>query len=136
MQVGQNVEALLVGIANGWRPMLSIRLAIPRPSEFAENAKPAPSGGFDAREERDLRDELGDMPQVTAGSLRASSLSRLGRPAFFGHGRLWKGQGICMTAHNVNFQAASHGDNHAYFDWQGGADARRVCAGRQLVRPP
>ncbi len=65
VQVGQNVEALLVGIANGWRPMLSIRLASPRPSEGADaSGKPAPSGGFDAREERDLRVELGDMPQV------------------------------------------------------------------------
>ena len=72
MQVGQNVEALLVGIANGWRPMLSIRLASPRPSDAAaagdDDAKPTPAGGFDAREERDLREELGDMPQVQADS--------------------------------------------------------------------
>ena len=53
-----------MGIANGWRPMLSIRLASPRPSEGTDDAKPAPSGGFDAREERDLREELGDMLQV------------------------------------------------------------------------
>ena len=70
MQVGQNVEALLVGIANGWRPMLSIRLASPRPGGAADDGvKPVPSGGFDAREERDLRDELGDMPQASAGLL-------------------------------------------------------------------
>ena len=70
MQVGQNVEALLVGIANGWRPMLSIRMATPRPSGDGKTdvPKPAPAGGFDAREERDLRGELGDMPQVRAGA--------------------------------------------------------------------
>ena len=58
-----------MGIANGWRPVLSIRLATPPTSDRAgSSVESAPAGGFDAREERDLRGELGDMPQVRAAA--------------------------------------------------------------------